>query len=246
MSFTTRRQSGTFPRHVFKPATTWPDDWLSIWDHGAKTQLPVLLTAIAAASNSNVTPDSEKKRCVKCGFRTKSWTQNRRPRTSSTLIATQSRIITDLSPNVTGPRLATASSWNAWNKAQTNQQQHWSSTQLVGDNTYFAQMAPQTETNLWRAESQDVPYVRAAAPWSPLQLPLLLHKLLTLWFARHHLGVPCPAVLKKSVKQHSKQLHQGINVPANQHINIAEQKQPNHWLLVDHAAMVGNTQFTKS
>ena len=52
---------------------------------------------------------------VKCGLLTKSWTQSRTPRTSSSQIITRSRLMMNLSLEVTGPRRIRAISWNTWN-----------------------------------------------------------------------------------------------------------------------------------
>ena len=96
---------------------------------------------------------------------------------------------------------------------------------MFWDSIYFIQMALHTKASLWKAESQDVPYIRAAPSWSALQLSLLLHKRLLFRLAGLHLRAPYPAFLQESIKQHVKQLHGGIIVSTNQYVR-AETTQP--------------------
>ena len=105
-----------FSKHVFRSPITWPDSWVSISDHGAYTEVLVMPSERADASKGIATPVSEKKlRWVKIGSSTKSGTQNRTPRTSSPLISTQSSFFVNLYRDVTGPRIASAVNWKAWN-----------------------------------------------------------------------------------------------------------------------------------
>ena len=97
---------------------------------------------------------AERFRWVKCGLLTTSCTQSRTPRTSSGLIAARSEFIPKLSPDVTRPRMAIAVTWSGvpetryrWNNCNIKIISH-----MIGDNTFFIQRAPTTETSLWRAE----------------------------------------------------------------------------------------------
>ena len=93
-------------------ATTCERDSVSTWLHGSKTVLIVMVSEIATDSANIVTPESGKNfHCVKCGLLTKSCTQSRAPRTSSSQIITRSRLMTNFSPEVTGPRTMRAVSW---------------------------------------------------------------------------------------------------------------------------------------
>ena len=66
--------------------------WLHITPRGMNG-LDVMLYAIATDSDSIVKRDSEEKLlCVKCVLRTKSFTQSRTPRTSSSLMAIRPRL----------------------------------------------------------------------------------------------------------------------------------------------------------
>ena len=86
---------------------------------------------------------------------------------------------------------------------------------MIEDNTHFTQMAPNTETNLWRAKNEGVPYVRAAPRWSPAKLLLLLHKLLVLGCAGLHLSTFYLEFLQKSNKQHATKLQTSMFISAN-------------------------------
>ena len=119
VSLSTRRRSIAFSKHVFSSAMIWTDDPLSTFDHGAWSELLVMLSEIAAASHSIATPVSEKKlHCVKTGSLTKSWTHNRTPPTTSSFITTRSKFTVNLSPDVTSPRMTSAVDWKTWNKSE--------------------------------------------------------------------------------------------------------------------------------
>ena len=78
-----------------------------------------MLSEIAAASDSTVTPVPEKKlRWVKTGSPAKSWAHSKTPHTISCLIVNWSRLIVNLSPKVTGPRMATAVNWKTRAKSR--------------------------------------------------------------------------------------------------------------------------------
>ena len=68
-------------------------------------------------------------------------------------------------------------------------------TYIFEDDTYFIQMAPLGKASLWGANSQEVPYAKAAPNWILPQLPLLLHKRLIFQLAGLHLCAPHPALL---------------------------------------------------
>ena len=74
---------------------------------------------------------------------------------------------------------------------------------MIGDKTCFIQMLSNTETRLWRAESQDAAHVRAASCWNLLQLPLLLPKWLVFSFAGLYLSTVHLSFLQKSLKPNS-------------------------------------------
>ena len=155
-----------------------------------------MLSEIAAASDSIATPVSEKNlRWLRTGSLTKSWTHSRTLRTTSSLIATRSKLTVNLSPDVTGPRMASAGNWKTWNKQEWTRDCSQIEAPSFGDNIYFIQMALHTEVSLRRTESQDVPYVRAAPSWSSLQLPLLLHEGPVLRLPGLHLCAPHPPFL---------------------------------------------------
>ena len=109
VSLTTRRRSGAFSKLVFRSAMIRPDNSLSTLDYGAEKELLVMLSEIAAASDSTATPVSEKKlRWLEEGSLTKSLTHSRTPRATPSLIATRCKLTIDLSPDVTGPPMASA------------------------------------------------------------------------------------------------------------------------------------------
>ena len=151
-----------------------------------------MLSEMAAASDNMVSTKSEKKvRRRKCGLLTKFCTQSRTPRTSSSSIAIRFNFMRK---------------WQVFLFGRPEMKYRWTNCKIkttaymIEDNTYFIQMAPNTKTSLRRADSQEVAYVRAAARWSPLQLPLLLHKRLVLGYAGLHLSTLHPAFLQKSIK----------------------------------------------
>jgi len=110
----------------------------------------MMLSQISADSANIATPESEKKfRWVKCGLLTKSCTQRRAPRISSSQIITRSRLMMNFSLEETGPRTMRAVSWNTWEK-----QDDFFPTQTIpklyhfGHDTYFKQMLASTKTSL--------------------------------------------------------------------------------------------------
>ena len=115
VSLGTRHRSSAFSKHVCRPPIIWPDSSVSKSDHGAYTELLVMPSERMDASKVIATPVSEKKlRWVKSGSSTKFWTQSRTPRTSSSLIATQSSFIVNLYSYATGPRIASAVNLKTW------------------------------------------------------------------------------------------------------------------------------------
>ena len=113
------------------------------------------LSEIAAASDSIVTPVSEKKlRWVKTGSLTKSWTHSRPPRTTSSLIATRSKLTINFSPDVTGPRMASAVNWKTWYKRwmsyklqQDGNPQFWKQYKLYTDEAAHGSQPVQSRTS---------------------------------------------------------------------------------------------------
>ena len=108
VSLTTRRRSSAFSKHVFRSEIIRADDSLSTADHVTR-ELLVMLSEIAAASDSISIPVSEKKlHCVKTGSLTKSWTHCNTLRTMSSRMATRSKFTVNFSPETNGPRRARA------------------------------------------------------------------------------------------------------------------------------------------
>ena len=88
----------------------------------SRLSTPTYHSEVAATSDRTVTPVFEKKlRWVKRGSLTKSWTHSRTPCTTSPLIATRSKLTVNFSPAVTGPRIASAVNWKAWNRTWMSQ-----------------------------------------------------------------------------------------------------------------------------
>ena len=104
-SLTALRRSTAWFTQAKTSVTTCERDTVFTWLHGSKTALFVILSQIEADSVNLATPESEKKfHWVKCGFLTKSCTQSRAPRTSSSQIMTRSTLMTNPSPEIAGPR----------------------------------------------------------------------------------------------------------------------------------------------
>ena len=83
VSLALRRRRTTRCQQARRSLTTWLAHALPTRLHGAYMELDVMLSAMAKDSDSIVSPDSEKKLLyVKCGLRTKSYTQSRTPRIS--------------------------------------------------------------------------------------------------------------------------------------------------------------------
>ena len=119
-SLTTLRRSTAWFTQAQTSATTCERDAVSWWLHGSKTALLVMLSQLAADSANIVTPESERKfRWVKCGLLTKSCTQSRAQRTSSSRIMTRSNLMTNFSPEITGPRTIKAVSWKTCKNEMT-------------------------------------------------------------------------------------------------------------------------------
>ena len=117
VSLTTRRQASAFSKHVFRSVKIWSDYSFTFPEHGAYAELLVMLPEKAAASENIVTPVSEKKlRWVKNGSLTKSLTQSRKSRTTSSVIKTRSRFILNFSLDVTDPQKMGAVIFKTWNE----------------------------------------------------------------------------------------------------------------------------------
>ena len=176
-----------------------------------------MLSQIAADSVNIVTPESKKKlRWVKCGLLTKSCTQSRAPRTSSSLIMTRARLMMNFSPEVTGPRTSRTVSWKTYKNTKTY---FWlkqsSSLTTFGHDTYFKQMMTSMKTSLRRAKRQDITYVRAAPRRRPLQLSLLLDKGLVFRPTGLDLTTFYPPTFQKSIQQKTQRVQRRMIVPSN-------------------------------
>ena len=202
-SLTALRRSTAWLTQAQTPANTCERDAVSTWLHGSKTALLVMLSQIAADSANIVTPESEKKfRWVKWGLLTKSSTQSRAPRTSSSCIMPRSRLMTNFSPKVTGPRTMRAVNWKTYkNKITYFWLNQPSGLATFGYDTYFKQMLRSTKTSLPRAKRQDITDVRAAPRRRPLQLSLLLDKGLVFSPTDLDLTTLYPPTFQKPIRQ---------------------------------------------
>ena len=125
--FTTLRRSRASFKHPHTSATTWERDVVSMWLHGSKAELCVILSETAADSANMAIPESEKKfRWVKCGLRTKSCTQRMALCTSSSRIIARSKLMMNGPPQVTGPRTIRAVSWKTWERQDQYFPTYWS------------------------------------------------------------------------------------------------------------------------
>ena len=153
-------------------ATSYEQDAVSTWLQGSKTALPVTLSEITAGSANIAIPESEKKfHWVKCEPLTKSCTQSRAPRNSSSGIITRYRLMMNFSPEVTGPRKMRVVSWNTWRKPENSLTTRTiKRLYLNGQDTYFKKMLASKKTSLLMAKQHDVTYIRKVPRWRPLQL----------------------------------------------------------------------------
>ena len=152
-SLTTLCRSTAWLTQAQTSANTCERDVVSACLHGSKTAVLVMLSQIAADSANIVTPEFEKKfRWVKCGLLTKSCTQSRAPRTSSSRIMTRSRLMTNFSPEVTGPRTIRAVSWKTYKKMTYFWLKQSPGFTTCGHDTYFKQILTSTKTKLRRAK----------------------------------------------------------------------------------------------
>ena len=178
-----------------------------------------MLSAMATDSDNMAKPVSEKKFfCVKCGLRTKSCTQNRTPRSSSFLMATQSRLMVNSSPSAGAPRITSAVNSKTWNTEPHRRMIQFEGVQatcLIGYNTYFIQVPTSAKTSLCRTEWQDVTYVRAAPLGRPLQLPLFIHKGLVLSLARLNLTPLGPTLLQQPIQEFVEKFERSDVIPTN-------------------------------
>ena len=182
-----------------------------------KKALFVMLSQIAADSANIAMPESEKKFLwANCGLLTKLCTQCRAPPTSSSQIMTRSRLMTNLSSEVTGPRTMSAVSWNTLGKQDEKfLTQTIPRPYHIGHNTYNKQMLASTKTSLQGAKRQDVTYVRAAPRWRPFQLSLLLDKGLVLRPTCLNFSALDPPPFLKSIQQKTKQMQRRVSGLAN-------------------------------
>ena len=129
-----------------------------------------------------------KKGWVKNASLTKSWTQNRTPRTS--FLWWQR----DIDFLWTSPQTSLAHEWQMLLNEGPETKHEWANcnsettTNLFGDHAQFKQMAPHTKTSLRRAKIQDFSHITAAPCWILLHRLLLLHKYLVFWSAGLHLS----------------------------------------------------------
>ena len=161
-------------------------------------------------------PESEKKfLCVKCGLLTKSCTPSRAPRTSSSQIITQSRLMMNLSPEVTGSRTIRAVSWNTWEKQDDLIPTQQSEVFTFWSRYIFKQMLARMKTSLQKAKRQDVNYVRAPLCSRLLQLLLLFDKGLVFSPISLNLTFFDPPPFQKPIQQKTKKMQRRVVVPAN-------------------------------
>ena len=114
---TTRQWLSAFSGHVHKSATTHADDLVSTWLQGIYTDLLLMLSEMAEALDSIATPESEKKcRCLNCALLKNSCTQGKTPHISFSWKASQSKLILNFSPDVTGEQIGKTVNWKTRNK----------------------------------------------------------------------------------------------------------------------------------
>ena len=162
-------------------------------------------------------PESEKKFLwVKGGLLTKSCTQSRAPRTSSWEIIIGSKLMMNLSQEVTGPRTMRAVSWSTWEKQDVSFLiQTITRLYQIRHDTFFKQLLASTETSLPRAKLQDIAYVRAAFRWRPLHLSLILDKTLVFIPTSLNLTAFDPPPFRKSIQEMIQQMQQRVVVSTN-------------------------------
>ena len=196
-------------------------------------------SATTTDSHNIVKPDSEKKLlCVKFGLRTKSFTQSRTPRTSSSLMATRPEL------QAHGSQESSTGTPETTEAHEENKTTHGNqNNMLIGYNTYFVEVLASTETNLCGTKRQDFTYIRAALRGRPLQLLLFLHKRLVFRPA-HFKFYPSGQPFCKS--PFNSLLNSWKGATSSPPTTIAGQNQLKPCPITDLKATVDRTQITNS
>ena len=219
VSFAVQWWKTTRSQPARRSVMTWPAYAVPTILQGAQTGLNVMLSAIATESGSIVKPDSEKKLlCVKCGLRTKSYRQSRTPRTSSSLMATRSRLTINFSPRIAGPCITSVVNWISWNNAiswpkqtthESAKQNAWLDTIYTLDRWWRARKpacAEQDRTSLRQGGSSWTTVPTAAVPAQKTGNQLCTLQLRFLWSTAALIFHPRPCWTAGKERCHPHQL----------------------------------------
>ena len=245
-SWTALRESTAWFTHAQNSVTTWEREAVAVytWLQGSKTSIIVRLSQIAADSANIAMPVLEKKFLwVKCGLLTKSCTQSRAPRISSSQIITRSRLTMNLSLEVTGPRTI-AVSRNTWKNKTVffRLKRSQGSTMLV---------AIQTLNRCWRAqkpaceEQNDRTSPTSGRPFVE-DRPSCRCFWTKDWYSARQASFSLPLIHPRSQNPSNKRPSRCSGTWLSLPMTIAGQKQLNPCPILERAATVDSTEFVNS
>ena len=194
-------------------------------------------------------PVSEKKLlCVKCGLRTRSCTQSRTPRTSSLLMATQSRLMVKSSHCVEYPRITSVVNWNTWKTQLHEKMKQFTragATSLFGYDTYFIQVPTNRENQPVQNRTTGRHLRQGGSSWTTAPAAAVLAQRTGTYSARHS-STSLPLVQPFSSNPSKSLLKSCEGATSSPPTTIAGQKQLKPCPLTERAATVDRKQFKKS
>ena len=97
------------------------------------------------------------------------------PATASQLKATRFKMMMNLTSRLLAPLTTSAINWRTWNKTQESR--IWTTDHQISIKiTDLIELATRPKSSLWGPRRQGIPFIRAAARGSGVQLSLVLHE----------------------------------------------------------------------
>ena len=187
-------------------------------------------------------PESEKNLLwVKCGLPTKSCTQSRGPRTSSSQIITPSRLMMrSFSPGVTGPRTIRAVCWDTSKNRTIYFRLHQSQISAIfGHDTYFEQ----------KVARENQPAKSKTTGRHPRQGESSLNSTSCRWsrrkdcYSSRQTSISLPLIHPRSKSPSHRRSSWYSGAWSSPPMMIAVQKQLKPWPILERAATVDNTEL---
>ena len=244
VSLMTLRQSTAFSKHVFRSALIYPDDSLSNSDHRAYTELLLMLSEMAAASESIVTPVSEKKL---------RWVKQDLSRNSGHTTGHRALLSPWFPPDSgwswSSPQIKLVHEWQVLLIERPEREHEWARSSRETNRYIFG---VNTILYRWRrtrkpaCEEQKIRTIPTSARFLVEVRPSCLCSCTNDWYSDLQASVSAPLTHPFSSSPSSNMSKSCMGAWSSPTIRIRGQNQLNSWPITDLAATVDNPQLTKS